>query len=1122
MTTLAAALAACLVGGCAGALGARFLADRRARAYVAPEPASADEEFLANVEFRYRTLVEQLPLATYIDALDDVSSALYMSPQIEPLLGYSPEEWVADRGLFAKLLHPDDRDAVLAEVARTNRSGERFACEYRLVARDGRVVWFRDESVVVRSAGGEPLYCQGYLLDITEGKLAEEELRRRGAALEAVSEAAELLLRASHWSESGAEVLRSLGEATNACGVWLFENRLTESGALEACRIDGWVGPGVAPGLVTSELRLRLDAAVLADWVTQLAAGKPVSARLEELPDPARSLLEPLGGRALLAVPVFVGGAWWGFLAFADRRARRVWSRAEVDALRAATGILGSAVRREVVEDEMRESEERFRSMADDASALIWVADTSGSITFFSRGWLEFTGRSAEEELGFGWVDSVHPDDRPQAVDAYHEAIVAGRPYAATYRLLGADGEYGWFFDRGTPRHRADGSLAGYVGIAIDVTEQKRAEQELEQARGALEAVVESSPLPIMTFDLDARVTGWNPAAEAVFGWREEEVLGKPNPLLPEGAEGIFARALELDGAGRSWKTIEAQRLGKDGTLLDVSISAAPLRDASGVVTGMVAMMADMSERKRAEEALATSEERLRTLIENIPAAVYRCAADDSWTMEFLSDDIGEISGYPAGDFIGNAVRSYASIIHPDDADKVTAAVDEGLAERRPFVCEYRIVGADGSERWVYEKGQPVFGPDGDLHWLDGAILDVTERKLVESELARQQELLDSIVENLPTPLFIKEASELRYVRVNKAAEELWGYARADLIGRSDVDALPPSEAAAYVEIDRSVLERQELLEIPEERIVVRGGGTRWVHTRKLPLVDPTGRSTHLLGISLDITDRKQAEEEREALVVRLGEQNERLLELDRMKDEFVALVSHELRTPLTSILGYLELIRAEEAGPVNEEQAEFLAIVSRNADRLLRLVGDLLLVAQIEAGKLQLEPVDIDLGHLIRDCLEAARPRAAEKGIELVSTGDLETTLSADRVRLAQVFDNLVSNAVKFTPEGGSVTVELSRRNGEAVVAVTDTGIGIPVEEQAGLFQRFFRTKSATRHAIQGTGLGLAITRAIAEAHGGSIEVESEEGAGTTFRVTLPLRTGAETAGGQPLHRAA
>ncbi len=218
-----------------------------------------------------------------------------------------------------------------------------------------------------------------------------------------------------------------------------------------------------------------------------------------------------------------------------------------------------------------------------------------------------------------------------------------------------------------------------------------------------------------------------------------------------------------------------------------------------------------------------------------------------------------------------------------------------------------------------------------------------------------------------------------------------------------------------------------------------------------------------------------------------------------------MALVSHELRTPLTSILGYLELVLEGDAGEVTEEQRQFLSVVERNSQRLLRLVGDLLLIAQIEAGKLTLERGLVDLAVLAADCVEAARPRADEKGVALVLEAGAVPALSGDRVRLAQVLDNLVSNAIKFTPGGGKVTVGLAQQNGHVLVAVSDTGIGIPVAEQGRLFERFFRTSGATQRAIQGTGLGLAITKAIAEAHGGEISVESEENVGTTVRITLP-----------------
>jgi len=236
-----------------------------------------------------------------------------------------------------------------------------------------------------------------------------------------------------------------------------------------------------------------------------------------------------------------------------------------------------------------------------------------------------------------------------------------------------------------------------------------------------------------------------------------------------------------------------------------------------------------------------------------------------------------------------------------------------------------------------------------------------------------------------------------------------------------------------------------------------------------------------------------------------LALQNDQLVEADRLKDEFVALISHDLRTPLTSIIGYVELSLEEGEPELDDERRGYLKIVSRSSERLLRLVDDLLFVARLQAGRLVLERAQLDLCMIAAQAVEEARPRAEGKRLALEFSGDSPVLIDADKGRLFQLLDNLISNAIKFTPEGGRVEVHVGHSANGALLEVVDTGIGLGEDETELVFDRFFRSARVVAQQVPGTGLGLFIARAIVEAHDGTIVASERQGGGTSFRIELP-----------------
>src|SRR3954452_7157353 len=512
-----------------------------------------------------------------------------------------------------------------------------------------------------------------------------------------------------------------------------------------------------------------------------------------------------------------------------------------------------------------------------------------------------------------------------------------------------------------------------------------------------------------------------------------------------------------------------------------------------------------LSHRRRTVAA----ELRYRSLVEELPAALYISSVDETSYALYVSPAIVDLLGYTIDEW-ERKPRLFDEILHPLDRDDVLDGITKAKVEGTPYESEYRLLRNDGDIVWVRDRAVTVRDAHGrPLHW-QGFLVDVTERKQAEARFRTLAEQLP-LITYIDTPYSSDEAAAY----VSPQVEDILGYSFEEWESSPTffVDHLHPGDCDRVRTAQRAARESGTPLEI-EYRFLAKNGRVVWLQDSYTMVRDETGRPWYSQGYALDITARKQAEADREALLSRAQLQNERLRELDRMKDEFVALVSHELRTPLTSIRGYLELL-LEDSETVAFEPAhlEWLGVIDRNSERLLALVEDLLLKAQVNAGKVSLSVGEIDLARIVEQSALTAAPVAAARGIALAASTASLPPVAADPVRIGQVIDNLISNALKFTPAGGRVELRARAHADRAVVEIADTGHGISASEQRRLFERFYRTSRAQNDAVPGVGLGLSIAKAIVEAHGGSIACTSVEGEGSTFSIELPLASVATAA---------
>ncbi|MGZ3158464.1 MAG: PAS domain-containing protein [Burkholderiaceae bacterium] len=388
---------------------------------------------------------------------------------------------------------------------------------------------------------------------------------------------------------------------------------------------------------------------------------------------------------------------------------------------------------------------------------------------------------------------------------------------------------------------------------------------------------------------------------------------------------------------------------------------------------------------------------------------------------------------------------------------------------------------------------------------------EIAERKRIEQALRSSEQFLDSIVENIPNMIFVKEAQELRFIRFNKAGEDLLGYTREDLVGKNDHDFFPEDEADFFTEKDRDVLRSRKLLDIPEETIHTRSKGTRILHTKKLVILDNAGNAQYLLGISEDITQRKYLEDLLRQRNAELLVAKENAEVANQAKSTFLTNMSHELRTPLNAILGYAQILA--KGTQLNERQRSGLDTIRQSGEHLLNLITDLLDLSRIEAGKFELDPRPVNLPAFLHVIGDIIRIKAEQKGLvfQLYLAANLPTTIRVDEKRLRQILLNLLGNAVKFSDRGEvSLTVrELGRNDAETTLQfeVQDIGLGIPEDQLETIFKPFEQVGDVQRR-YGGSGLGLSISRQLVKLMDSDIRVYSQLGLGSHFwfDLTLPL----------------
>lgn len=736
----------------------------------------------------------------------------------------------------------------------------------------------------------------------------------------------------------------------------------------------------------------------------------------------------------------------------------------------------------------------------------IFVKDEELNFVFVNEVFASMFGKSPQQMLGRHGGHFLPADKVAELERSERQVLAIGEPYELEEEFE----QGGVLRSRVVRKQRVEfGSGRRYVACFVfDVTEMKRRETEAEVARRRLADVLESLPAGVVIYDRDDRFVLANkklkdslPGLKAVWqpglSFRDAIVHGRRHGYFRSSGDPAVDILYETDPdawteaymARHELRHSVYERRNPDGRWFQVIDT----HTDDGTFVGVRVDITDMKEREKAFRRSMRKTELYRHVLDELPVAAYVKAEDLSF--EFVNKAWTELTGISKEQASGRTDGDFFAGEGAGFTERDLVVLGTGVASE----SEETLTHLDGTSRQLIAKKSRLVASDGTVH-LIGSSTDVTEMKAREERLResqRENEIFRSLIDNVPVAIYAKR-DDLRLVYVNKYWTQLTGVPYEEAIGRTDFE-VSGQDGLAFMEADRDILRSGENLEM-EEMLTGRDGGLRYQMARKGSMAASDG-SLYLLGSTIDITEQKHREKE-------LQEAQRRAVLADRAKSEFLANMSHEIRTPMNGVLGMAELLARSDLDP---KQKTFTEIIVKSGNALLTIINDILDFSKIDAGQLVLDPAPFALAEAIEDVATLISTRAKEKDLELIVRVQpgLNETYIGDVGRIRQIITNLIGNAVKFT-DSGHVLVDASGERSDGAtkirITVTDTGIGIPADKLAAVFEKFSQVDSSSTRRHEGTGLGLAITSRLVALMGGEIGVESTEGEGSTFWFTVTL----------------